>query len=55
MCNKLDYFRVLQGLYGFGKFWKVIEIENVIFQDLESFGKERVFKIFMEKFWILFG
>ena len=32
--------------------WKVIEIENAIFQDLESFGKERIFKMAVEKFWI---
>ena len=29
-----------------------MEIENAIFQDLESFGKERIFKIAVEKFWI---
>ena len=34
-------------------FWKVMEIKNAIFQDLESFGKEMIFKIAMEKFWIL--
>ena len=27
---------------GFGQFWKVMEIEKDIFQDLESFGNERV-------------
>ena len=27
-------------------------MENAIFQDLESFGKERIFKMAMEKFWI---
>ena len=26
--------------------------ENDIFQDLESFGNERIFKMSMEKFWI---
>ena len=42
---------------GFGKFWKVMEIEKAIFQDLERFRKESVFKMamaklefFMEKF-----
>ena len=25
---------------GFRRFWKVMEIDNTIFQDLESFGKE---------------
>ena len=38
---------------GFGEFWKVKEIENTIFQVLDSFGKERIFKMAMEKFWIL--
>ena len=33
-------------------FWKVMEIDNAIFLDLESFGKERFFKMAMEKFWI---
>ena len=28
---------------GIGEFWKVMEIDNAIFQDLESFGKERIF------------
>ena len=35
-----------------GKFWKVMEIENTILQDLESFGKKRSFKMAMEEFWI---
>ena len=30
-----------------------MEIENAIIQDLESCGKERIFKMAMEKFWIL--
>ena len=42
-------YSVGQDPYGF---WKVVEIENSIFQDLESFGKERIFKMAMEKFWI---
>ena len=30
-----------------------MEIDNAIFQDLESFGKREVFKMVkMEKFWI---
>ena len=37
---------------GFGRLRKVMEIENAIFQDLESFGKEKFFKVAMEKFWI---
>jgi len=32
-----------------------MEIDNVILQDLESFGKGRIFKMAMEKFWILLG
>ena len=38
---------------GFGKFWKVMEIDNAIFQDLGMFGKEKYSKMAMEKFWIL--
>ena len=33
-------------------FWKAMEIDNAIFQNLESFGKEKLFKMAMEKFWI---
>ena len=29
-----------------------MEIDNVTFQDLEGFEKEKVFKMAMEKFWI---
>ena len=29
-----------------------MEINNAIFQDLESFGKEKFFKMVLEKFWI---
>ena len=29
-----------------------MEIENAIFQDLVSFGKEKIFRMAMEKFWI---
>ena len=29
-----------------------MEIENAIFQHLESFEKERMFRMAMEKFWI---
>ena len=39
-----------QGPY---EFWKVLEIDYAIFQDLESFGKERIFRMAMEKFWIV--
>ena len=38
---------------GFGKFWKVMEIDNAIFHDLESFGKGIFFKMAMEQFWIV--
>ena len=37
---------------GFGKFWRATEIDNVIFQNLESFVTEKFFKITMEEFWI---
>ena len=37
---------LLKGPYGF---WKVSEIENAIFQNLESFGKDMVFVMAMEK------
>ena len=30
-----------------------MEIENAIFPDLDSFGKERIFEMAMEKFWML--
>ena len=36
----------------FRKLWKVMEIGNATFQDLESFGKEKFFKLVVEKFWI---
>ena len=29
---------------GYGTFWKVLEIDNAIFQELESFGKREVFQ-----------
>jgi len=37
---------------GFGMFWKVMEIDNVIFKGLESCGKEKYFKMALEKFRI---
>ena len=36
---------------GSGKLWKVMEIDNAIFQDLETFGKRDVFQSGYEKFW----
>ena len=30
----------------------VMEIDNSLFQDMESYGKERFFKMAMEKRWI---
>ena len=37
----------------FGKLWEVIEIDNVIFQGVESFWGKRYFsKMAMEKIWI---
>jgi len=35
----------------FGKLCRVMEIDAAIFQDMESFAKEKLFKIAMEKFW----
>ena len=32
--------------------WKVLEIDNAIFQDLQCYGKMKIFKMTMEKFWI---
>ena len=32
-----------------------MKIDNAIFRDLESFGKREVFKMAIEKFWILVG
>ena len=40
------YFRVCTG---FGEYCKVMEVENAILQDLESFGKE-IFKVVVESF-----
>ena len=37
----------------FVRTWKVMEIEGTIIQDLESFGKEMIFKMAVETFWIL--
>ena len=36
----------------FGKFWKIMEIDNAIIQDLESSGQGTFFKMAMEKFKI---
>ena len=44
-----------QSPYGSGTFWKVVEIDNTTYHDLESFGKRSAFKMAMEEFWILFG
>ena len=40
----------MRKLQGSCRFWKVMEIENPIFQDLESFGIEKIFEMAMEKF-----
>ena len=34
----------------YGKFWKVKESDNGIFQGMENFGKEKFVKIAMGKF-----
>ena len=40
-CDNLSYSRVRTG---FGKHWKVIKVENAIFQDLKSLGKREHFQ-----------
>ena len=45
----LDLIRVCTDI---AKLWKVMENDNVIFQDLERFGKGMFFKMAMEKSWI---
>ena len=42
---------IVRGSTGVGKFRSVMEIENALFQDLESYRKERIFKAAMVKFW----
>ena len=44
-----------QGPYGSRKFWKVMEIQNDIFQDLQSFGKRKFSKCPWKSFGFLFG
>ena len=34
---------------GFGKFWKVMEIDIAIFEDLDNFGQGEVFQTGYEK------
>ena len=50
--SQVNYSRIcIRGIFSlvsrvrtaFRKFWKVIEIENAIFRDLKSFGKEMIF------------
>jgi len=36
----------------FGKFWKVMQVDNASFQDQESFGKREVFSKWL---WKSFG
>ena len=45
-CDKLSMVCT-----SFENFWKVVEIDSAIFQDLESFGKGR-FKLDSEEFWM---
>ena len=35
---------------GFGKFWKVLEIDQCVFQDLESLGKSSFLSWAMESY-----
>ena len=34
---------ISRALTGFGMFWRVMEIDSTIFQDVESFGEKRGF------------
>ena len=47
----LKYYHY-RALTGFGKFWKSMEIDNAILQDLESLGKGTSFKMAIETSWI---
>ena len=46
---EVEIFYQKQGWSGFWKFWKVMEIDDAIFQDLESFGEESVFGFLFRK------
>ena len=48
---RLPWLKTIRAHMGFGKFWKVMEIDKVIFQDLESIGQGTFLKIAMENFW----
>ena len=53
--NQLLFAYSTQGSYGL---WNILDsygIGNSIFQDLESYGMEGLFKMAMKNFWILFG
>ena len=41
-----------QGPHGL---WKVMDIDNTMFQDLESFGKKSYSKLIWRSFGVLFG
>ena len=49
----LDRSSICRIRTGFRMFWKVLEIDNAIFQNLESFEKWRFFRMAMEKLCIV--
>ena len=53
ICCKAQYrittYRVRKT---FGRFQKAMEIDDASFQDLESFGKRRIFLMVVEKVWV---
>ena len=48
----MQCFGINRALTGAGKLLKVMEIDNVIFQDLENFAKGSLFEMAIEKLWI---
>ena len=49
-CDKLSMVCT-----SFGNFWKVVETDSAIFQDLESFGKGRFSNWIQKSFGCLLG
>ena len=44
LCSSILHIPISLVHMGFGMPWKVTEIENAIFQDRESFGKEMIIR-----------
>ena len=51
----VDMHVCITKLMDFEKFWKVMETDDAIFQDLENFGNGRFYEMAMEKYRLLFG